>query len=67
MEIQNDLTEEQALHMIKLTIRDWAFSIEENAHYSDDNYISSGQHTPLDDVLNRVSREILDNLKSGYY
>lgn len=67
MEIKNDLTEEQALETIKITIRDWAISIEENAHYSDDNYISSGERTPLDDILETVSKEILDKLKEGWY
>lgn len=66
MEIKNDLTEEEQIEVISTTIRDYAFDIEENAHYSDDNYIVSDVRTPLTEILETLAKEILQKMKEGW-
>lgn len=55
MKIKNELTRKEQIQTIAVIIRDYAISIEENAHYSDDNYISEGVQTPLTEILEQIS------------
>lgn len=65
MEIKNDLTRDEQIHTIAVIIRDYAISIEENAHYSDDNYITQGVRTPLTELLELLADEIITDMEDG--